>query len=107
MALGYLFLWFVIMGVLAIVGTALLFLIKNNKVVDVLLVLMTTYSMSIAFLNAMAQPSNFLGSQILAWLIGFIAVIGSGIRFFTKKQLTVSKILVAGSVGAGIYFLYS
>ena len=69
MALGYLFLWFVIMGVLAIVGTALLFLIKNNKVVDVLLVLMTTYSMSIAFLNAMAQPSNFLGSQILAWLI--------------------------------------
>ena len=52
MALGYLFLWFVIMGVLAIVGTALLFLIKNNKVVDVLLVLMTTYSMSIAFLNA-------------------------------------------------------
>lgn len=106
MALGFLFLLFVGMSILAIVGIVLLFVVKKNNTSDVLLVLMTAYSMSIAYLNATAQPTNFVGTQILAWVVGLIAVIGTGIRFFTKKQLLISKILVCGSVILGIYFLY-
>lgn len=71
-----------------------------------LLVLMTAYSISIAFLNAVSLPMNFVSSQILAWVVGLVAVIGTGIRFITKKQLIVSKILVVGSVALGIYLLY-
>ena len=106
MALGFLFLLFVGMSILAIVGIVLLFVVKKNNTSDVLLVLMTAYSMSIAYLNATSKPINFIGPQVFAWVVGSIAVIGTGIRFFTKKQLLISKILVSGSVVLGIYFLY-
>lgn len=106
MALGFLFLLFVGMSILAIVGIVLLFVVKKNNTSDVLLVLMTAYSMSIAYLNATSQPINFIGPQVFAWVVGSISVIGTGIRFFTKKQLLISKILVSGSVVLGIYFLY-
>ena len=106
MALGILFLWFVGMSVLAIVGTVLLFTIKKSNTVDVILVLMTAYSMLIAYMNATAQSVDLIGAQVFAWIVGLMAVVGTGIRFFTKKQLLISKLLIAGSVIAGIYFLY-
>lgn len=106
MALVLLFLWFVGMSVLAIVGTVLLFLVKKKNANDVILVIMTAYSMSIAYIDAISQPVNFVSTQVLAWVVGLIAVVGTGIRFFTKKQLLISKVLVAGSVIGGIYFLY-
>ncbi|MBZ0313202.1 hypothetical protein AB2T96_08635 [Clostridium butyricum] len=106
MALGFLFLLFVGMSILAIVGIVLLFVVKKNNTNDVLLVLMTAYSMSIAFLNATAQPTNFVGTQILAWVVGLVAIIGTAITLLTRKHLLISKILVSGSVILGIYFLY-
>lgn len=106
MALGFLFLLFVGMSILAIVGIVLLFVVKKNNTNYVLLVLMTAYSMSIAFLNATAQPTNFVGTQILAWVVGLVAVIVTGITLLTRKHLLISKILVSGSVILGIYFLY-
>lgn len=106
MALGFLFLLFVGMSILAIVGIVLLFVVKKNNTNDVLLVLMTAYSMSIAFLNATAQPTNFVGTQILAWVVGLVAIIGTAIALLTRKHLLISKILVSGSVILGIYFLY-
>ncbi|MDU4751687.1 MAG: hypothetical protein E6X86_11765 [Clostridium butyricum] len=106
MALGFLFLLFVGMSILAIVGIVLLFVVKKNNTNYVLLVLMTAYSMSIAFLNATAQPTNFVGTQILAWVVGLVAIIGTAITLLTRKHLLISKILVSGSVILGIYFLY-
>ena len=106
MALGYLFLLFVVMSVLAIAGAVLLFMVKKSNASDVLLILMTAYSITIAYVNATAQPTNFVGAQIFAWLIGLVAVVGAAVRFVTKKQLLLSKILVAGSVVVGIYVLY-
>lgn len=106
MALGFLFLLFVGMSILAIVGIVLLFVVKKNNTNNVLLVLMTAYSMSIAFLNATAQPTNFVGTQILAWVVGLVAIIGTAITLLTRKHLLISKILVSGSVILGIYFLY-
>ncbi|MDB2151616.1 hypothetical protein [Clostridium butyricum] len=106
MALGFLFLLFIGMSILAIVGIVLLFVVKKNNTNDVLLVLMTAYSMSIAFLNATAQPTNFVGTQILAWVVGLVAIIGTAITLLTRKHLLISKILVSVSVIIGIYFLY-
>ena len=106
MALGFLFLLFVGMSIIAIVGIVLLFVVKKNNTNYVLLVLMTAYSMSIAFLNATAQPTNFVGTQILAWVVGLVAIIGTAITLLTRKHLLISKILVSGSVILGIYFLY-
>lgn len=106
MALVFLFLLFIGMSILAIVGIVLLFVVKKNNTNDVLLVLMTAYSMSIAFLNATAQPTNFVGTQILAWVVGLVAIIGTAITLLTRKHLLISKILVSVSVIIGIYFLY-
>ncbi|WP_455804234.1 hypothetical protein [Clostridium butyricum] len=94
------------MSILAIIGIVLLFVVKKNNTNNVLLVLMTAYSMSIAFLNATAQPTNFVGTQILAWVVGLVAIIGTAITLLTRKHLLISKILVSGSVILGIYFLY-
>lgn len=106
MALGFLFLTFVIMSVLALIGTVLLFVIKKSNANDVVLVLMAAYSMTIAYLNATAQPTNFVGAQILAWVIGLVAVAAVAGRFICKKQMQVFRILVAGSVIVGMYGLY-
>ncbi len=102
MALGILFLLFAGMSILAIMGAVLLFWVKNKKASDVILVLMTAYSIVIAFLGADAEPTNFVIQQILHWVVAFVAVVGTGIRFTTKKQSVISKVLVTVSVLAGI-----
>ncbi len=106
MALGYLVLAFIISGVLAIIGTILLLIIKKKRPVDILMVLMTAFSILTAYLNATSQPSNFIAEQITAWLIGLIAVGGLGLRFVKKEQILLSKLLVIGSTIVGVVYLY-
>lgn len=106
MALGALFLTFAGMSILAIIGTVLLFWMKNKNALDVIMVVMTAYSLVIAYLGASAEPTNFVMQQVMHWVIGFVAIIGASMRFTTKKQSMISKILVAGSTLAGIYTLF-
>lgn len=106
MALGLLSLLFVLMAFLGIAGTASLLLVKSKKINDVILILMTVYSLVIAYLGASSQPSNFVTQQIVCWVIGVIAIIGTALRFITKKQLLLSKLLVILSVLGGLYCLF-
>ncbi len=102
MAIGILFLLFMVLCIAGILGSVLLFILKQEKANDVVLILMTAYSMVIAFLSATALPVNFVSQQVICWVIGFIAVIGAGIRFGTRKSSVLSKVLVAASVLIGI-----
>lgn len=106
MALGSLFIVFVVMTVLAIISTVLLFKVKSSNVSDVILVLMTAYSILLAYLGANAEPTNFVVQQVIHWVIGFVAVAGTGVRFVTKKQSMISKVLVTLSVIGGLYTLF-
>lgn len=106
MALGTLFLVFAGMTMAAIVGIVLLFWIKDKNISDIVLVLLTAYSLIIAYLGAGGEPINFVMQQVIHWLIGFVAVIGTGTRFITKKQSVLSKVLVSVSVIAGIYYTF-
>lgn len=106
MVIGILFLMFVAMGLIALFGSALLFLVRKEKTNDIILILMTAYSLIISYLSAGAQPVNYVSEQIVCWLIGFVAVIGAGIRFGTGKQSVFSKILVIVSVLAGVAKLF-
>lgn len=106
MALGSLFLLFIFMVLLGIAGTASLILVKTEKTNDIILVLMTAYSLVIAYESASAQPTNFVTQQIICWVIGAVAVIGTVLRFSTKKQLLISKLLVISSVLCGLYYLF-
>lgn len=106
MALGILFLLFIIMGLVAVIGAALLFLVKSEKANDIILVLMTAYSFVLAFLAATSLPSNFVLRQFLCWIAAFVAAAGTGYRFAAKKQSLLSRILVVLSVAGGIINLF-
>lgn len=106
MALGILFLVFAGMSIFAIIGTVLLFWVKNKNALDVIMVLMTAYSLVISYLGANAEPTNFVMQQIMHWVIGLIAIVGTGLRFITNKQSILSKMLVAISTLGGIYALF-
>lgn len=106
MALGILFLIFVGMCLAAIVGVVLLFWLKTKKGLDVLLVLLTVYSLVIAFMGASGEPMNYVIQQVIHWLIGSVAIIGTSTRFIAKKQSVISKVLVSISVFAGIYYTF-
>lgn len=106
MALGYLALLVIGMGILALVGTILLFVVKSKRASDVIMVLMTFYALVIAYLSATAQPTNFVAQQVVCWVIGMIAVVGTGARFFKKEQSLLSKSLVTASVIGGFVYMF-
>lgn len=106
MALGYLALLFAGMGILAIVGTILLFVVKSKHASDIVMVLMAFYALVIAYINATAQPSNFIAKQVVCWIIGLVAVAGASMRFFKKEPALLSKALVAASVIGGIAYMF-
>ena len=106
MAIGILFLMFVVMGIISIVGSVLLFILKGEKANNILLVLMTAYSIIIAFISSTAQPSNYVSQQIISWIIAFVAVAGTAYKFITKKQSVISNLMVAASVLGGIGYLF-
>lgn len=106
MALGLLFIMLVVMSLLGILGVVLLFWVKNPKASDVILILLTAYSLLIAFEGATSEPVNFVMMQVIHWLVGFVAVIGTAMRFMQKKQTVVSKVLVSISIFGGLYLLF-
>ena len=106
MALGYLMLLFVGMSIVSIVGTVLLFVLKGKHASDITMVAMTFYALVIAYLNATAQPINFITQQVITWLIGLIAVVGCILYFAKKSSVPLAKGLVAISVAAGIAYLF-
>lgn len=106
MALGAIVILFGVMSLAAIIGTILLFWIKNKNASDVVLVLLTAYSLLIAYVGASGEPTNFIIQQVIHWLIGFVAVIGTGTRFITNKQSIISKVLVSVSVIGGIFDIF-
>lgn len=106
MALGYLTLLFISMSIISIVGTVLLFVLKGNHASNITIVAMTLNACIIAYLNATAQPSNFIAQQVISWLIGLIAVVGCILYFTKKSSVPLAKGLVVISVAAGIAYLF-
>ena len=94
-------------AILFIVILALLFLVKNNKVNSMIMIIITTFSILIALLSVLAMPSNFVVSKIVTGLIAAISLIGCCIRFGQKNYQLAPKILVTISVvGTYIYMLF-
>ncbi len=106
MTIGIYFLLFAAMGAAAVIGSVLLFLIRQEKANDVILVLMTAYSLVIALISATALPYNYTFRQAVCWIIGLTAVAGAGIYLGTKKKAVWGQAVVAVSVLAGMANLF-
>ena len=106
MALGYLLILFIFILVVSILGISLLFLLKNQKIKDVLFYFLAIWSMLIAYLNATSLPTNYIGQQIIAWLFGSISIIAIIIKVKKTRETNIPYILVTVSVLLGIFTLF-
>lgn len=106
MALSILLIMFIVMAVVSGLGIALLYLVKNPKVKNVMFYFLAIWSMLIAFISATSLPSNFLLQQLIAWAFGFLAVIAIIIKIMKKDKVNLSYLFVTISILLGLAYLF-
>lgn len=106
MALGILSLFAIGSTIISIVGILALYLLKENR--KGILYFLTIWGVILAGIKATSLPSNYISSQIIAWGIGALSIIGVLLYMTAKseKQLTVSYALVTISVVANLINLF-
>lgn len=97
---------FVILAVGCGLGISLLYLLKTQKSKNIIFYFLGVWSMLIAFFNATGLPSNYIMSQLLAWGIGFIAVIAIIIKLKSPKNIKLAYLLVSLSALLGLIDLF-
>ena len=108
MALGTLFLVFIIMAVVSIVGITFLWLTKNSRTKNFCICGLAIWGVVIAFMGATSEPVNYVSQQVIFWVIGIAGVIGILVNYLGKSKTAelIAKILVTVSVVGGIYNLF-
>lgn len=98
MALGYLFILFIFITSVSIVGILLLYLLKNQRAKNIVFYFLAAWSMCIAFLDATSLPSNYLMERLTAWSFGVLSIIGIIFKIKKPKKPIIAYILVTVSV---------
>jgi len=108
MALGILNLIFIRIGIISVLGIALLYLTKNKEFNKVLFYFLAIWAMLIAIMRATSLPSNYIMQQIIALGIGFFSVIGIVvyIKADASKTYQIARGLVTASVVIGVINLF-
>lgn len=99
-SLGALLIMFVVMIVISFLGIIFLFLSKNKSLQNGIFFFLACWGMLLSWINATSGPSNYIGRQLFAWALGFIAVIAMLIRYAgqSENRFKYSNILVTLSV---------
>lgn len=97
---------FIVLAVGSGLGISLLYLLKNPKAKNALFYFLGVWSMLIAFLNATSLPSNYFLEQVIAWAIGFIAIIAILIKILKPSKVKIAYLLVSVSALAGLFDLF-
>lgn len=105
MALGWLFIVFLVMTGISIAGVAALFLMKNETVKKYVFIGLVIWGLVIAYLEFTALPVNFTVEKISAVAIGLLGVFGLGIKFMTGHE-KAANLLVTLSVLLGMFQLF-
>ncbi len=106
MALGYLLTLFIFILVVSVLGISLIFILKNQKIKNVLFYFLAIWSMFIAYLNATSLPTNYMVQQIIAWLFGFISIIAIIIKIKKTEETNIPYILVTISILLEIFMMF-
>lgn len=108
MALGYLVILMVLYFIVTLLGSIFLFLFKSSKLEKFTFYFMGLWGMYLAYQSAISLPTNYVGSQILAWGFGFLSVVGILIRLkaTTKKGFFIAKLIVTVSAIFGFLSLF-
>lgn len=105
MALGYLFVLFVAILFIAVVGIGLRLFSKNATVKNISFYGLAFLGMLVGFIGATAQPTNFVVQQIYFWLTAALAIVAAIIKLTVKKEKW-ANIFVIVSVVCGIWNLF-
>ena len=107
-ALGALLIMFVVMVVVSFLGILFLFLSNNRKLQNGVFFFLACWGMLLSWMNATSGPSNYISRQLLAWAIGFIAVIAMLIRYagHSENRFKYSNILVSLSIVSSVLTMF-
>ncbi len=103
-ALSLLVIAFVVMSVVNVIGVALLFLLKKEKLNKGIFYFLAVWGMIISYCNVRSIPPYMTGEIILALLLGLLSVAALLIQLCMKneKRNIIAKALVTISVVAGM-----
>lgn len=102
----FLLILFVVLAVVSGLGISLLYLLKNQKAKNALFYFVAVWSMLIAVINATSLPSNYILEQIIAWGIGFLAVIAIVVKVVKPAKVNVAYLLASASAILGLLDLF-
>uniref|UniRef100_UPI004057373B hypothetical protein n=1 Tax=Agathobacter sp. TaxID=2021311 RepID=UPI004057373B len=103
-ALGALVITFVVMSVISVIGVALLYLAKSEKVKKGMFYFLTVWGMVIAYCNVLGNPPLWVEEIMLAWGLGGLSAVALLVQLCLKKEnkFKIARILVTISVAAGM-----
>lgn len=91
---------FVACMVVSILGSILLFFVRNRKIQNAIFFALACWAFYISYVNAISIPMVYMGQQMLAWIFGFVSAFSLLIRYAgkTEKRYIISNILVTISI---------
>lgn len=103
-SLALLVIVFVVMSVVSLIGVALLFLVKNEKLQKGLFYFLAVWGMLIAWCNVQSIPLYMTGELLLAWGLGGLGAAAMLVKICGKKEnsFQIAKMLATVSVVAGM-----
>ncbi|WP_160035334.1 hypothetical protein [Paenibacillus sp. An7] len=104
MALGVLYIIFVLISILSLVSIALMFMVKDRKVNNIAFSITVILGLVIGFLNVTALPSNETTEKITVGAVGILALVAVICKVLKKNVL--ARFLAAASVILGILMLF-
>lgn len=106
MALAYLALIVIFVGVISGVGAVLLLVVKNDKANRAILYLMAVWGAALAILNIVSLPINWIAWRSVAAVCGLIGLAGGIIRFTSKGNKIAATVAVMVSVFSGLIIMF-
>lgn len=107
-ALGAILILFIGISLITVITLLLNIVIKDEGRQKLVFYFTAAWSMVIAWLNAGAQPSNFIAQQVTAWAIGGVAAAALIYQLYsrTSASLKFARITACTSMVAGAVYLY-
>ncbi len=106
MALGILFIVFIVLAVTAVFIQILLYR-RGNETTNVIFIINMLLGVLLAYLAFSALPTNFTGQRTVAIVWGVLAVAGMALKLATNKFIMLSKILLTVAIVGSLVQLFA
>ena len=106
MALGYLFILFIVFAVVSLLSTTLLYVSKKENLKTFVFYFLCVWSIYLAYVNFTSFPTNFIASRLIACLFGLLAIVAAIINITNKSKRNLSYLLVSASTLLTLIYMF-